>query len=659
HNPQGLVALRAHYILGGLSNISISAPDFQDALEGRQFFTSAAIMQPGNFNFTGSDSRPERLQAARVSWQWFDVFQVKPYLGRGFRPQDDQPNANYSVVLSYRTWQQRFGGDPTIVGRKLQLNEQTYEVIGVMGPEFGWPNQAEFWTPLALPPGRFFDSNFRFNENLFGLARLRPGVTVDQANAYLNTRVREEVEREGANSFARRAGWGMFSMPLVDFVAGDLRKPLFLLLGAVALVLLIASLNIAGLQLARASDRERETSIRIALGAQSGRLIGQAFLESFLLGCGGLALGLLLAKTVIPVLLLLAPENLVRNLRVQLQTPVLLFVAAVVLIAVLLCGSAPAWQMTRFKWIQALRDSGRSDTGSRARQRLRSALVICEIAVAMLLLVSSGLLVTSLRRVEQVETGFDPRGLMSGRISLPRTVYGSDEKQAAFYTAALDQLKNTPGVSSAAFADSLPFTNQGGSASFEIKERPTAPGDPGPHAAIRLVSPGYFQTLRIPIIRGREFTLQDRAGTEKVAVVDETLAKQYFPNEDPLGKHIGFSRENSWFTIVGLVKHARVSSLDADSSEGIYYFPMAQTPDSSASLVVRTTLSHPQELRGAIENAIHAVDPNQPVYDQKTMEEWVDNSLVSRRFLVILLSTFAGLSLFLAVLGLYGVVTYM
>src|SRR5689334_7861398 len=390
HNPQGLVALRARYTLGGLSNINISAPDFQDSLEGRKVFSSAAIMMPGSFNYTGSDSQPIRLQAARVSWQWFDVFQVKPYLGRNFRLEDDQPNANYSVVLSYQTWKKQFGGDPNIVGRKLQLNQQSYEVIGVMGPEFGWPNDAEFWTPLATPPGRFFDPNYRFNENLFGIARLRPGVTVNEANAYLNTRAQEEIEREGANSFARRAGWGMFSMPLIDYVAGDLRQPLYLLLGAVALVLLIASLNIAGLQLARASERERETSIRIALGAQSGRLIGQAFLESFLLACGGLALGLLLAKTVIPVLLLLAPESLVRNIQVQLQTPVLLFVAGMVLLAVLLCGSAPAWQMTRLKWIQVLRDSGRSDMGSRARQRLRSALVVCEIAVAMLLLVSSG-----------------------------------------------------------------------------------------------------------------------------------------------------------------------------------------------------------------------------------------------------------------------------
>jgi predicted permease len=450
-------------------------------------------------------------------------------------------------------------------------------------------------------------------------------------------------------------------VPLVGYLAGDLRKPLFLLLAAVAMILLIASLNIAGLQLARASDRQRETSIRMALGAPSGRLVAQSFLESFLLALGGLAIGLLLAKTVIPILLLLAPESLVRNIQVQLQTPVLAFVAGIVLIAVLLCGSAPAWQMTRFKWIQALREGGRSESGSRARQRLRSSLVICEIAVATLLLVSAGLLVTSLKKVEQVETGFDPHGLITARVALPKSLYKSDEKQAAFFTAAFDQLKNIPGVTGVAIADSLPFDGNGGSASFQIKEKPTAPNDPGPHAVIRAISPDYFRTLGIPIVEGREFTPQDRAGTEKVAVVDEVLARQYFPNEDPLGKHIAISfvRSDQFYTIVGLVKHARISSLDSDTSEGIYYFPMAQTPNQSASLVVRTSLSHPEQLRAAMENAIHAVDPNEPVYEFNSMEDLVNESLVSRRFLVILLSAFAGLALFLAVLGLYGVVTYM
>src|SRR6185437_15912616 len=240
------------------------------------------------------------------------------------------------------------------------------------------------------------------------------------------------------------------------------------------------------------------------------------------------------------------------NIQVHLETPVLLFVAAVAIIAVLLCGSAPAWQMTRFRWVQALRDNGRSDTGSRARQCLRSALVVCEIAIAMLLLVSAGLLVTSLRKVEQVETGFDPQGLMSARVSLPRSVYSTDEKQAAFYTALFDQIKSIPGVTDAAIADSLPFSNEGGSASFQIEGRPTGPGDPGPHAIIRSVSADYFRTTRIPLIRGREFTTEDRPTTQKVAIVDETLAKQQFPYHDPLGQHLNFGSKDS-YTIVGLV----------------------------------------------------------------------------------------------------------
>jgi predicted permease len=348
----------------------------------------------------------------------------------------------------------------------------------------------------------------------------------------------------------------------------------------------------------------------------------------------------------------------VRNLQVQLQMPVLLFVTAVVLIVVLLCGSAPAWQVTRFKWMQAVREGGRSESASRGRARLRSGLVVCEIAVAMLLLVSAGLLVTSLKKVEQVETGFDPSGLACARITLPQSIYSTDAKQEAFWAATFDQLKNIPGVTSAAMSDGLPFSGQGGSSSFQIKEKPTGPGDPGPHAIIRSISADYFRTLRIPLTSGREFTPEDRATTEKVAVVDEILARQYFGSDDPIGKHIGFG-DGKWFTIVGLAKHARVASLDSDTSEGIYYFPLSQAPDTSVSLVVRTNMSRPEQLRTGIENAVHAVDSNQPVYEFDTMEQWVNDSLVSRRFLVILLSTFAGLSLFLAVLGLYGVVTYM
>ncbi len=657
-NSQGLVALRAKYIMGGLSNISISAPDFQDSVDGAQIFQSAAIMQPGSFNYSAPNAQPVRITGARVSSSWFDVFQVKPLLGRNFTPEEDLPNANFSAILSYQSWQKRFGGDPNIVGKTVELNQVPFQIVGVMGPEFDWPNAAELWTPLGMQPERFHDRNFRFNENLFGVARLRPGVTLQQANAYEQSRAQLEITNEGANSFAQRSGWGMFCLPLIDYVAGDLRQPLLLLLAAVALVLLIASFNIAGLQLARGSDRQRELSIKIALGAPRRRLIVQAFVESVLLACGGVLFGILLAKTVIPLLLLLAPESLVRNINVQLQIPVLFFIAAIAALCAVLCGGAPAWQTTRIKWMQTIRDSGRSETSGTAQQNLRSGLVVCEIAMAMLLLVSAGLLLQSLKHVERVQTGFDAQGLMSAQISLPRSVYKTDEQRAAFFTAVEQQLKTIPGITDAALTDTLPFTGNGGSSSFQIQGRPLAPGDPGPHGNVRLASPDYFATLRIPLLRGRTFTAEDRASTEKVAIIDETLARQYWPNQDPLGQHLDLGGKEP-YTIVGLVKHARISSLDADSSEGTYYVAMAQVPDSSAGLVVRTKLSDPVRLGGAIERAVHAVDPDQPVYDLQTMVQRVDASLVSRRFLVVLLSAFAGLSLFLAVLGLYGVVTYM
>ena len=251
------------------------------------------------------------------------------------------PGANHAVVLSYPTWKKRFGGDPNIVGRRITLNQQQYEVIGVMGPEFGWPNQAEVWTPLALIPARLHDHNYRYNEYLFVVSRMKPGVSIEQVNQYLAMKARENANSEGEKSYAKASGWGMFSMPLLEYVAGDLRKPLAVLLGAVILVLLIACANIAGLQLARASDRQRETSIRIALGAGRRTLLAQAFTESAVLAYSGVALGLILARTTIPLLLMLAPENLVQNLHVQISIPVLLYVIAAGVVCAILCGVAP------------------------------------------------------------------------------------------------------------------------------------------------------------------------------------------------------------------------------------------------------------------------------------------------------------------------------
>jgi predicted permease len=656
-HPDSVIALRAKYSLADLSNTSISAPDFGDAVSGRDVLTSAAVLQAANFNYAGNGTTPERLVGANVSWQWFDVFWASPYLGRVFRPEEDQPNANHEAVLSYRTWKQRFGGDPAIVGKSLLLNQESYQVVGVMRPDFDWPNGTELWTPIGLPSSQYFDRKYRHNESLFGVARLRPGVSVAQANAYLHLKSAQEIAAEGHDSYSESSGWGMFAMPLIEFVSGNLRTPLAILLAAVLTVLLIACANIAGLMLARATGRQHEVSVQIALGAGNGRLIQQALLESLVLAVMGVLLGLVLAHFAIPLLLLLAPASLSGNLTVHMGGPVLVFVSAIGVLCMLLCGTVPAWHMTHSRWFQILQEGGRSGTSGKVRQRLRSVLVVGEIGLAMLLLVGAGLLLRSLAQVERLDTGFEPRGLMTAVFSLPPT-YKTNEQQAAFLTTAEQELKSIPGVKAVALADALPFSANGGLSSFEIKARVTPPNDPGPHGSIRVISPDYFSTLHIPLLRGRFFTAEDRAKTEQVAIIDTTLAHQYWPNQDPLGQQMGFGGDSPWMTIVGIVAHAKSSSLEADVKEGFYFLPLAQSPNQTGEIAIRTDSRDPEALAGAMQAAIRRVDPNQPLYTLQTMEQRVDSSLVGRRFLVVLLSIFAGLALLLAALGLYGVISY-
>jgi predicted permease len=361
----------------------------------------------------------------------------------------------------------------------------------------------------------------------------------------------------------------------------------------------------------------------------------------------------------IPLLLLLAPSDLTSNISVHMGTPVLLFSASLGSLCALLCGLAPAWRLTRGNWFQALQEGGRSDVSGPGRQRIRSGLVVAEIAMAMVLLLTSGLLVRSLGKIEQLQTGFDPSGVMSAELSLPATLYRNDQQQAAFFRTLEERLTGIPGVTHGAITNALPFTNMGGSASFRIEGQTLAPNDPGPHGNTRDVSPDYFGTLRIPLMRGRVFTPQDNLNSEPVCVIDDTLARRYWPGMDPIGQHIQFSyRPNSaWMTVVGVVAHAKSSSLQSDTTEGFYYLPLAQSPVSSVGIVVRTG-GNPEGLREAMSAAVSAIDPNLPLYDFKTMDERVDGSLTGQRFLVVLLTIFAGLALVLAALGVYGIISY-
>jgi predicted permease len=600
------------------------------------------------------------LQGATVSLQWFDVFGAKPRLGRLFQPEEDQPKANQVVVLSYAAWKRLFGQDPSVLGRTIELNRLPYRVIGVMGPEFRWPAATDLWVPLGLAAEDYSPGN-RFNENYDAVVRLKPGVSFQQASAYvqiLTNRLRNDGTRGG--TYAKDADWGMFLVPFTDYIAGDTKTPMLVLLASVGFVLLIACSNIAGLMLARASGRSREIAVRAALGASRWNLIRQTLAESLILSFAGAIIGLALSFAGVRGLLALAPENSSVALDVRMDPTVLLFTAFAAIAAGILFGIAPAWQISRLDRFDSLREGGRSGSAGLRRQKMRSGLVIGEVALALVLLVGAGLFLRSLASLQDVNPGFPPLGLISGSVTLPDAQYGDAAKQIAFYNAVLDRLSTLPGVSNVAAAVPVPFTGQSGSASFSIEGRPSPPGDPGPHGDIGFVSPGYFATMKIPVKRGRVFTDQDRSNTTAVALIDETLAREYWPNQDPIGQHISSGGPKTpWATIVGVVGHTKTSDLAADVVKGRYYYPLLQQSFSFpfTTFIARTD-ADPARLTSPLREAVRAIDPSLAVSRIKLLSDLVSASLAPRRFVVTLLGIFAGLALLMAVIGLYGVISY-
>jgi predicted permease len=658
-NPERIVALRVKYEKLALKSIGVSVPDFSDVQKSTQLFESVALLGQGDYNYTGS-GMPERLQGASVSLQWFDVFGAKPRLGRLFQPEEDRPKANQVVVLSYAAWKRLFGQDPSVLGRTIELNRLPYRIIGVMGPEFRWPAATDLWVPLGLAAEDYSPGN-RFNESYTSVVRLKPGVTLQQASAYvqlLTNRLRNDGTRAGA--YAKDADWGMFLVPFTDFIAGDTKTPMLVLLASVGFVLLIACSNIAGLMLARASGRSREIAVRAALGASRWNLIRQTLSESLVLSFAGALLGLALSFAGVRGLLALAPENAAVALDVRMDPTVLLFTALAAIASGILFGIAPAWQISRLDRFDALREGGRSGSAGLRRQKLRASLVIGEVALALVLLVGAGLFLRSLASLQDVNPGFQPEGLITGSVTLPDAQYGDAAKQIAFYNTVLDRLSALPGVSNAAAAVPVPFTGQSGSASFAIEGRPSPPGDPGPHGDIGFVSPGYFATMKIPVKSGRVFTDQDRSNTTPVALIDETLAREYWPNQDPIGQHMrNGGQKTPWATIVGVVGHTKNSDLAGDIVKGRYYYPLFQQSFSFpfTTFVARTDAG-PARLAGPLRETVRAVDPSLAVSQIKLMSDLVSASLAPRRFVVTLLGIFAALALLMAVIGLYGVISY-
>jgi len=653
--PDNLFQVWETDVKRGYNEMDASYPNFADWRDQNQVFEQIAIYSGGTYNLAGA-AEPERIQGAIVSPAFFPLLGVKPALGRVFLPEEDHPNKVFSVVMSERLWRRRFNSDPQIIGRTISLDTESFTVVGVV-PNIadlaGLPNDTDLWIPISHSYG--FDN--RRGHGYLVMARLKQGVTRAQAQA--------DMDRI-AGSLAIRlpdsnTGHSVKLVPLQEQIVGDYKLALLALLGAVLFVLLIASTNVANMLLARAAGRQKEISIRNALGAGRFRLIRQLLAESLLLAALGGAAGLLLAVWGVYLLVAFGPAGLPRAGEVAVDMRALGFTFAVSLLTGIIFGLAPALQASRPDLNETLKEGMRGATGSAGHRRMRSLLVVSEIALSLVLLVGAGLLMRSFLKLQAVAPGFNPNNMLTMRVSLEGPNYENDESRIAFYDQLLDNIKALPGVQSVGARYHIPLVPDDNYAnlSFAIEGRLSEPAN-RPTAFYNTVSPDLFRTMEIPVSKGRPFNEHDDQKAQRVIIINETLARRYFPGEDPIGKRMTLEDENpkeeDWATIVGVVKDTKPLALDGKPAPEMY-MPFAQQPARSMALMIRTT-SKPESVAAAVRRNVQALDRNQLAYGLRTFEGVMSEAVAAPRFRASLLGVFAAVALILAMVGVYGVMSY-
>jgi putative ABC transport system permease protein len=654
--PERLVSVLEDLTDLGFPRNTPAPGNYAEWKKQKQIFEDVAAMAEGDYNLTGREGEPEKLGGVTATQNLFSVLGTKPLIGRAFAPEEDRPGTEHVTLISYRLWKRRFGGDPKLVGQAILLNNQKYSVLGVMPPGFSFPSRnIDIWTPIAFTSKQLANFGMHY---LLVVGRLRPGVTVQKANAALLLLAKQMARQyPDTNAAIRR----FFAEPLQESYTHDVRRGLIVLMAAVGFILLIACANIANLLLSRAAGRQREIAVRTALGADRGRIIRQLLTESALLAVVGGMLGVILANWCFNFLKNLIPADLALTVSLKLDFRVLTFAVLVSLMSSFLFGLAPALQVSKVDLNDVLKEGGRGSAGSR-RRTFRNLLVVGEVALSLMLLVGSGLLLESFSNLRGLDPGFRSDHVLTMRLVVPENKYKDFAKRTEFFQRVLERVRTLPGVKVAGFTSALPLTWPGGTNSFTPEGMPLK-REVTYDANDRVVTPGYFEAMRIPLRRGRLFNETDGKDAPLVAIINETMARKFWPGQDPIGKRFKDASPEEkapWLRIVGVIGDVRQMSLSEPPRQEMY-FPYWQAKDNwmvPRDLVIRTT-GDPQTLASAARQAVWSIDRDQPVSNVMTLDDLLDQEVAQRRVQAMLLGALAGLALILACVGIYGVLSYV